>query len=405
MEKYKKILIMIMVLVICIILVVISLLLLHKKQDIKEDNPSTLAFEDTEKLTNRALFFQIDDLIGRYIKAGIINNEKELNAIAPQGNFPIDPNQKNMIFLANEMYVIDKINNITVFVEEIGKEQVTKQEYYFVVHMDYTNQTYEIIVSTKQEFEQAKNNQIRQEYKQDISIKQNEYNKLKQNTISDLQILKKYFDDYKFKAINRPEEAFALLEVEYRKVKFHNDVNEFVQYVKSNLETLQDANIVKHGITKEGSVTKYSFVDQYDHYYELRETGIYEYTMVLDNYTVASDEQKQEYERLPEEQKAVSNMDKVMKLINEKDYSTVYGYLNTEFKNTNFPTIETFTTYMQANFFENNIVGKIGIRKEGNIYLLKVPYKESLSSVAEEGEKTFMMKLGEGTNFEISFEI
>ena len=50
-------------------------------------------------------------------------------------------------------------------------------------------------------------------------------------------------------------------------------------------------------------------------------------------------------------------------------------------------------------------MGKIGTRKEVNIYLLKVPYKERLSSVAEEGEKTFMMKLGEGTNFEISFEI
>jgi hypothetical protein len=37
--------------------------------------------------------------------------------------------------------------------------------------------------------------------------------------------------------------------------------------------------------------------------------------------------------------------------------------------------------------------------------MLSVPYKESLSSAADEKTKTFIMKLNEGTNFEISFEV
>lgn len=401
----KKIILILMIIVTIIIITIIAILLLNgkKQKEIVNNQKDKLISRLTEKvtkITNRAQFFNIDNHINQYFNYKKQNNIKAVKAIS--GDAVINSND----FQSREMYILNKITNYTVYV--YGKEQQsnTYNDQYIMIHFDYQNYTFSIQNSSKQEFENAKNNIVQNIYKENINIQSNDYNEIiLSEEANDFQILKKYFDDYKFKAINRPKEAFALLEVEYRKVKFHNDVNEFVQYVKSNLETLQDANIVKHGITKEGSVTKYTFVDQYNHYYEIRETGIYEYTITLDNYTLESSEQKQEYERLPEEQKAVSNMDKVMKLINEKDYSTVYGYLNTEFKNTNFPTIETFTTYMQANFFENNIVGKIGTRKEGNIYLLKVPYKESLSSVAEEGEKTFMMKLGEGTNFEISFEI
>ena len=60
---------------------------------------------------------------------------------------------------------------------------------------------------------------------------------------------------------------------------------------------------------------------------------------------------------------------------------------------------------MKETFFENNIVGRIEVKQEGNIFILNVPYKESLSTAAEDMEKTFMMKLTEGMNFELSFEI
>ncbi len=94
-----------------------------------------------------------------------------------------------------------------------------------------------------------------------------------------------------------------------------------------------------------------------------------------------------------------------MKLINVKDYQTVYNYLNEDFKNTNFPSIEKFTAYMQNTFFDNNIVGNISMKEEGGNYILEVPYKESLSSAAEERSKSFVMRLGSGMNFEISFNV
>ena len=403
MENYKKIFLIIVILVIGIIIVLFSLLMLRKQTVIKEENPPTLAFQATEKLSSKALFFQIEDMVKTYFNYETDNN-MEKSAISPSGEIQLKNNANN-VFVAKQMYVLDKINNITVFIEGLARGRNSQEECYLVMNLDYTNNTYEMIASSKQEFENAKNNNINEEYRQNNSIKVNAYNEIQQKKISDLQVIKRYFDDYKFKAINQPQEAFALLDTTYKKEKFHNNLEQYKTYIQNNLETLQDANIVKHGVKQEGEIIRYTFVDNYNHQYELKETGIYEYTITLDNHTVLSTEQQKQYAGLTNEQKATSNVEKVMKLINQKDYQTVYGYLNTEFKNKNFPTVEAFTNYMNETFFENNIVGRMSIKTEGNIYLITVPYKESLSIAAEEEEKTFIVKLGEGTNFELSFEM
>lgn len=405
MENYKKILIFIIILVIFIIFVTVALLMLRKEKVIKEENPPTVAFENIEKLTNRTLFFQIESYIKSYMNYIVKDNEIAINALSPKGRIQIDTTKEYTSFISNSMYTLDKINNITVFVEEIARGKNFQDKYYIVVNMDYTNDTYEILTSSEQEFTNAKNNIIEDKYREDIVVQQNEYNNINKVTLSELQILKKYFDDYKFKAINIPEEAFTIIDATYKKEKFNNDLEQYKMYIQNNINTLKDANIVKHGVSKEVGYTKYTFVDNYGNYYELKETGIYEYTISLDNYTVQTDEQTKKYNSLTDEQKALSNIDKIMKLIDQKDYLTVYNYLNKDFKNKNFPTIEVFTKYMKENFFENNIVGNIGIQNEGNIYMLNVPYKESLSRAAEEMEKNFIMKLNEGTDFEISFDI
>lgn len=137
----------------------------------------------------------------------------------------------------------------------------------------------------------------------------------------------------------------------------------------------------------------------------LRKTGINEYIVILDNYTLQTDEMLQEYNSLTSQEKAVSNVDKVMKLINEKSYYAVYNYLNNEFKNMYFPTLDRFTNYMNQTFFENNIVGQITVGNQGDNYIVTVPYKEFLSASAEEREIIFLVRLKEGTNFELAINM
>lgn len=385
MKNTKIILVIIAILVICIIAITACLLILRKKTILKEDNPETVAFENAEKVTNKTLFFQIENIIEKYY---IDDNTKQYNAI-----------------LADEIYTIDKINNITAFTKVIARTQKAQEYYYVVVNMYYSNNTYEIIESSAEEFENAKNNQIKDDYKKEVVISKDGDNSIPNTNITDFEILKKYFADYKFNAINNPEEAFKKLDAEYRQTKFNNSIDAYKAYVQSNMNTLADAMIIKHGATKDGQYGTYEFIDNYNNYYKLKETGIYEYTIILDNYTLQSDELKQEYLKLSAQEKVLSNIDKIMKLINVKDYQTVYNYLNKDFKNTNFPSIEKFTAYMQNTFFDNNIVGNISMKEEGGNYILEVPYKESLSSAAEERSKSFVMRLGNGMNFELSFNV
>ncbi len=402
----KKSVILVFMIIVTIIIIVVSTVLLlfinMQKNTINNNKNELITFltEKVRRVENRDQFFNIGNHIKKYMDYRKQNDTQAIQAISKEEVINIDN------FQAKEMYLLNKITNYTVYVYGVTKQANVQNDYYMVVNLDYTNYTFSISASSKQEFENAKNNMVKGQYKEDIVIQKNKYNDIVLGeTVDDFEVLKIYFDDYKFKAIYYPEEAFELIDVTYKKEKFNNDLEQFKAYIQNNRNTLQDANIVKHGVTKENGITKYIFVDNYNQYYELKETGIYQYTIILDNYTVQSNEQLQKYNRLTNEEKALSNIDKVMKLIDEKDYNTIYNYLNQDFKNTNFPTIESFTKYMKETFFENNIVGRIEVKQEGNIFILNVPYKESLSTAAEDMEKTFMMKLTEGMNFELSFEI
>lgn len=392
-----------MIILIIGIIIMTLLLLLNLKNNEVYDDEEAILYEDIEQVVNYTTFFRINDCINQYINYIKLNNNNAYMAINQKTNINKEYSA-NTSFYSEEMYSIDKVNNITVFVKGYLRDNEEEEKYY-IVNLDYNNNTFNIMDSTQTEYVNATNNQIDKTYKETISIKKNDYNMIRNKNISDLSILKTYFEDFRYKEINQPEKAFELMDANYKKTKFNNDINAFKDYVQKNLTTIQDANIVKHGRNQIANGNEYNCVDQYGNNYKFTVVGINQYTVTLDNHTVLSTEQQKQYAGLTNEQKATSNVEKVMKLINQKDYQTVYGYLNTEFKNKNFPTVEAFTNYMNETFFENNIIGRMSIKTEGNIYLITVPYKESLSIAAEEEEKTFIVKLGEGTNFELSFEM
>lgn len=399
--KANKLLISIIILLLLIIILIIAILLLNNSNIKKhDDNPSTIAFEQTEKIGNKSLFYNIDANIKKYIEYSYKKNTNAMNSIS-SGKLSIE-NKSN--YHSVEMYILDKISNITVFVHGVTRD--TKEEnHYMVVKLDYSNNAFSIENSNRQEYENAVNNILDNKDKQDVTIQKNEYNEIVSRNITDFEILGIYFEDYKYKAINNVELAFNLLNSEYKSKKFNNDINLYKEYVQKNDNRFTNANIVKHGITKEGQFAKYICIDNYNNYYEFYETGIGEYTVILDNYTLETDDFTNKYNKLSDKEKAISNVDKVIKLINEKNYTQLYEYLNIEFKKRYFKNQAEFEKYMQNNFFDNNIVGTLTIKNEGNIFTIEVPYKEGLSSAAEQRTKTFIVKLKEGTDFELSFNV
>jgi hypothetical protein len=405
MNNKKMTIIFILIFIVIIIIIALSILLLQLNKEKKENEEELIEqilYENIEKVTNKSTFYRTSSCINKYIDYIKLQDEQAYKSINEQVEIKKEYNT-NAYFYCQEMYSIDKSTNITVFVKGyIRDEQL--EEMYYIVNLDYNNDTFNIIESTKEEFDSSIEGQVDQTYKEDIYVKQNEYNQIP-DSITDFEILQSYFEDFKWKAMYNYPKAFELLDEEYKKAKFNNDLQEFKTYLQNNIATIQDANIIKHSITQEGSTIKYVIGDNFGNTYTIIETESNTYTISLDTYTVEDDELKQQYNSLSNEEKAASNIDKIMKLINQKEYSTVYSYLNTEFKNTNFPTLESFTSYVKQNFFDNNIIGSISVGSEGSIYMVSVPFKESLSSAADEKTKTFIVQLNEGTDFEISFEI
>ncbi len=169
-----------------------------------------------------------------------------------------------------------------------------------------------------------------------------------------------------------------------------------------NLLNLIKSNLVSYMTTTtyEGK-TEYICLDQYGNYYIFTENAIMDYTVILDTYTIDLPEFTEKYDNGTEQQKVALNIDKFMQSINAKDYKYAYGCLADSFKNNYFKTQEEFENYARENFYESNTVGYNEFNTQGDVYTYSVILTDK--NTGEQKTKTFIMRLGEGTNFEMSF--
>lgn len=267
----KTMFILIFMIIIVIIIIAVSLILLANLNKTKEfESAEDIIYKDSEQVTNKTIFYKVNNCINKYINYIKLNNKEAYEEVNSDTEVSIYENIN--IFYSEDMYSVDKMVNLTTFVKGNLRSNNKEQEKYYVVNLDYNNDTFVIEDSNLEEYTNATNNQISNIYEDEITIKKGKYNQISSNPVTDLSIIKIYFDDYKFKAINKPEEAFNLLDADYRKQKFDNNVNAFKQYIKDNIDILQDANIVKHGVTTlENGNKQYIIIDNFDNYYKFIE--------------------------------------------------------------------------------------------------------------------------------------
>ena len=129
------------------------------------------------------------------------------------------------------------------------------------------------------------------------------------------------------------------------------------------------------------------------------------YTVQLDNYTIETEDFKTKYETASNETKISTNIDKLMQMINTKDYQTAYNLLDTTYKNNNFPTLNDYINYINNNFFNFNYYAITNISEQGPYYVVTVLCKENAAASAESRTKQIIIALGEGTNFTMSFAL
>lgn len=121
---------------------------------------------------------------------------------------------------------------------------------------------------------------------EDISLKHYEENEYIPVNITYDQIARIYLQDYVYKLIYNREDAYNTLDSEYRNAKFPTfaDFNSYVDSIMSI--KLQEMKVEKYAITDKSNYRDYDVYDASDNLFIFRETGVMQYTVFFDRFTV-----------------------------------------------------------------------------------------------------------------------
>lgn len=420
MKKIKNIIISLIILL--IVLAVVIVILIRQTSNIDENNTvvnngeqsnqNELAKNSIEE-TNIYTILAIDNIIQNMFDYMRDNNKQALYNIT-DSNYV----QKNNITTDNatSIYInVQKyyIQEVYVFQTNTRAEYYTygfilkkgdskAENYYLKINRDLKNSTFSIEPLKEEEYKKAKNGEINQI--ENVEIKENSYNKYNYNLYSSKDVVKRYIKDYIFKMKYMPEVAFNLLDEEYRNKKFSN-LDEFKNYVQKNSDRFDNFVLKSYGKEIEGNMTQYVATDTNDYYYQIKASTGMKYSVILDNYTIETEEYVQKYNSASDSTKIATCINKFFKLIDSKEYKNAYSYLDDTFKQTNFNTVDKFETYAKQKFFNHNIVSIESAEKVGDVYSCKVQIKSGVSLSAMSEDITVIIMLKENTDFVMSFSM
>ena len=96
------------------------------------------------------------------------------------------------------------------------------------------------------------------------------------------------------------------------------------------------------------------------------------------------------------------NLQKVVDALNNNDYTYVYNKLDATFRNNNFKTVANFEKYIENTIGAYSNVEFSNYQSSSDLHVFDVTFNnESKQPVV----KTFIVKLLEGTDFVMSFNV
>lgn len=303
------------------------------------------------------------------------------------------------------IYVSDNSSNIkTYFV--YSNVLSTNEEFNLVIILDSNNKTFNIMLENYIKIEGiSKEKILGAKVEQDIkSIESNEYNTYEVPNANNEMYAQELLENYKTYLINSPQRAYDLLYLEFRQKKFNN-INKFESYISNRISNIEDMELKKYKVNTYNDYTEYICINQYGDYFIFREKNVMDYSVILDTYTVDTSEFISKYNNSDEQVKVGMNIDKVITALNDKDYEYVYNKLDGAFKNNNFNELENFENYIKNNLFDKNEIESGTFSNEGQIYVYKIGIKSLEGNNEEQKNMTIVMKLLEGTDFIMSFDM
>lgn len=304
-----------------------------------------------------------------------------------------------------DIYYAEGEKNVTIYFVYGIKQDLTsleKTNFCIAVKVDSPNRTFKVLPEDYVE-KFYKDYGIGQEVQIDEeSIENNGYNKFAYQHISDVDYINDLFAHYKQSIRFNREGSYNLLDETYKNMCFE-DVNDYLSYLEYNYSKISSVNLDTYTSKNKGDYTEYIFKDRKGNYYTFKETAPFKYTVILDNYTIATEDFIEEYNSLTESKKVILNVKKFFMAIDDNNYGYAYNLLSDSFKNNKYKTKASFEGFAKKNFFDKNEIEFINYEKENGLYIYKIKVLDATENSVDEKSFNIIMKLNSGTDFEMSF--
>ena len=304
MAKIKKIIILLSIVAIFLICLILILLSNNKKSiEIKKENEETKEDGNNNKeiqlVLDNSEFYTIENCVKKYEAYVNLNYEEqvtELNMPSLAATYKItnqDEKDEAILNLLDKEYCdnndIDK-NNISKNIEETTNEEIivsankmnklisesknvaiyavyaikennkNKQEQYYVVKIDNSNGCFAIIPLDNTKYKSLEEIDIKNTTR---SIEKNTRNKVIKSDINDSQVANKYFKEFKTALLNNADEAYNMLNEEYKNSRFGN-LDTFKKYISDNLKDMQQLQVLQYNKVSYEDYTEYAVQDAHN---------------------------------------------------------------------------------------------------------------------------------------------
>lgn len=249
---------------------------------------------------------------------------------------------------------------------------------------------------------------MQNEIDQENTVEEEEITRYEANQYYRMQIsavdsAKSYLSSYCNTALTNPKEAYNLLDAQYKEKRFHNQYDQYQDYINKIKSRLLDTKLEGYSIIQRDEYKEFRLTDNYGTNYLVREYAVMDYTIELDNYTIPSEELIKQYETADQKTKVMTQLDIFFQMLNTKDYSHAYDLLDATFRQNNFSTQEQFEQYVTVNFFDYNKITLKEQRNEGELFVYDLSIQNGKTQ--EQKEKRFLIKLTNNNSCVMSFEV
>lgn len=410
-KSIKKYIVILLIVAILLMLIIAILNVSHKYANPNNEYIFPITDENiVEKVKSHRLYYSLINIVAKYYGyIGQKNEEAVYKTLDSEylKNHVIDEvlqkiTSEDPIFYAKEIYVQTNDEEYIYYVYGNVKEYLDSkelQDIYLKVYIDNNTEAFAILPINKEEYSNAISGKEKGAFK---NIESNEYNTFEYLTISNITMATYIFNNYKQIINTDTQKAYDMLDKEYREKKF-NSIQEYEKYLEDRKE-INYSVLNKYNILEKDDYIEYTCMDQNGNKFIFKETFVMEYSAMLDDYTIDTQEFIDKYNSVTAQEKVILNIDKFYKSLNDKSYYFAYNFLADGFKNNYFKESEDFRKYMKTSIFEENEISYVSFSEESGLYKYTINIKNK-EDETQYIQKTIIMKLGEGTNFELSFNV